>query len=95
MIMVHADNKGLVLPPNAAALQIVIVPCGITVSLKEEEKNALLSECKAVEKDILNAGVKVKLDDRDNYSPGWKFNHWELKVSLFKSVSLNFVYFNF
>lgn len=81
MIMVHADNKGLVLPPEASSYQLVIVPCGITASLKEEEKKNLLNACKNLEKDFINSGIRVKLDDRDNYSPGWKFNHWELKVS--------------
>ncbi|EEB13371.1 prolyl-tRNA synthetase, putative [Pediculus humanus corporis] len=79
MIMVHADNKGLVLPPEASSYQLVIVPCGITASLKEEEKKNLLNACKNLEKDFINSGIRVKLDDRDNYSPGWKFNHWELK----------------
>uniref|UniRef100_A0A8D3E043 Prolyl-tRNA synthetase n=1 Tax=Scophthalmus maximus TaxID=52904 RepID=A0A8D3E043_SCOMX len=69
LTMVHGDNMGLVLPPRVACVQIVIIPCGITASLPEEEKEALL----------LAAGIRVKSDLRDNYSPGWKFNHWELK----------------
>lgn len=77
--MVHADNQGLVLPPRVAALQIVIVPCGITASLKEEDRKNLINRCKLLENDLKSAGLRVKLDDRDNYSPGWKFNHWELK----------------
>uniref|UniRef100_A0A8D3AHF7 Bifunctional glutamate/proline--tRNA ligase n=1 Tax=Scophthalmus maximus TaxID=52904 RepID=A0A8D3AHF7_SCOMX len=69
LTMVHGDNMGLVLPPRVACVQIVIIPCGITASLPEEEKEARL----------LAAGIRVKSDLRDNYSPGWKFNHWELK----------------
>lgn len=60
--------------------QIVIIPCGITASLPEEEKEALLSQCSKYLKRLQEAGVRVKSDLRDNYSPGWKFNHWELKV---------------
>merc|ERR1712013_229749 len=79
LVMVHGDNNGLVLPPRVACLQVVIVPCGITNSLKDEERKALYSECEAYEKDLKDAGVRVKADLRENYSPGWKFNHWELK----------------
>jgi len=79
LVMVHGDNNGLVLPPRVACLQVVIVPCGITNSLKDEERKALYNECEAYEKDLKDAGVRVKADLRENYSPGWKFNHWELK----------------
>ena len=79
--MIHADNKGLVLPPRAACIQVIIVPCGITVALSEQGKNQLQSSCDALEAELAKAGVKVKGDYRGNYSPGWKFNHWELKVN--------------
>ncbi|GBM15901.1 Bifunctional glutamate/proline--tRNA ligase [Araneus ventricosus] len=79
MVMVHADNTGLVLPPRVAAHQVVIVPCGITASMKESEKDALLVKCSEFESILKKAGVAVKGDYRDNYSPGWKFNDWELK----------------
>ncbi|KAH0810644.1 hypothetical protein GEV33_012149 [Tenebrio molitor] len=79
MIMIHADNKGLVLPPRAACVQVVIVPCGITVGLSEEARNNLQASCDALENALKGAGIKVKGDYRNNYSPGWKFNHWELK----------------
>uniref|UniRef100_A0A1B6CM59 proline--tRNA ligase n=1 Tax=Clastoptera arizonana TaxID=38151 RepID=A0A1B6CM59_9HEMI len=79
MIMIHADNKGLVLPPRVASIQVVIVPCGITVTLKEEEKLALMNACEELEDSLHKAEVRVYGDYRDNYSPGWKFNHWELK----------------
>lgn len=60
--------------------QAVIIPCGLTVSLAEAEKVKLLSKCKELEEKLKSAGVRAKGDYRDNYSPGWKFNHWELKV---------------
>uniref|UniRef100_A0AAQ5YBR8 Bifunctional glutamate/proline--tRNA ligase n=1 Tax=Amphiprion ocellaris TaxID=80972 RepID=A0AAQ5YBR8_AMPOC len=80
LTMVHGDNMGLVLPPRVACLQIVIIPCGITASLPEQEKEALLAQCSKYLSRLLDAGIRVKTDIRDNYSPGWKFNHWELKV---------------
>lgn len=79
MIMVHADNKGLVLPPNIACVQAIIVPCGITVNTKPEEKELLLNSCRSIEQTLKAVSVRVDGDYRDNYSPGWKFNHWELK----------------
>ncbi|XP_044729967.1 bifunctional glutamate/proline--tRNA ligase isoform X2 [Chrysoperla carnea] len=79
MIMIHADDQGLVLPPRIASIQVVIVPCGVTVSLGAKEREELYASCQALEDDLKAEGVRVKGDYRDNYSPGWKFNHWELK----------------
>ncbi|KAF7652206.1 hypothetical protein LDENG_00099990 [Lucifuga dentata] len=79
LTMVHGDNMGLVLPPRVACLQVVIIPCGITVSLPEQDKEALLVQCSKYLSRLQDAGIRVKADLRDNYSPGWKFNHWELK----------------
>lgn len=79
LTMVHGDNMGLVLPPRVACLQVVIIPCGITATLPEQEKEVLLAQCTKYLKRLQEAGIRVKSDLRDNYSPGWKFNHWELK----------------
>jgi bifunctional glutamyl/prolyl-tRNA synthetase len=79
LTMVHGDNTGLVLPPKVACYQIVIVPCGITSSLSKEDENKLYDKCKMYEKELTQAGMRVYGDYRDNVSPGWKFNHWELK----------------
>ena len=79
MVMIHADNQGLVLPPRVAPTQVIIVPCGVTVSMKAEEKEALFSSCRELEEILSKKNIRVSGDYRDNYSPGWKFNHWELK----------------
>lgn len=79
MVMVHGDDLGLVLPPRVAAVQVIIVPCGITANTSDKDKNALLDECQSFEKALTKAGIRAKGDYRDNYSPGWKYNHWELK----------------
>ncbi|CAF0753988.1 unnamed protein product [Rotaria sordida] len=79
MTMIHGDNQGLVLPPRIAKYQLVIVPCGITASLSKEDEDALINTCKEVETKLKKAGLRVYGDYRDNYSPGWKFNHWEMK----------------
>lgn len=61
-------------------IQVVIIPCGVTASLPEQEKEALMTQCSKYQSRLLDAGIRVKTDLRENYSPGWKFNHWELKV---------------
>lgn len=72
-ISVHGDDKGLVLPPEVAPVQIVIVP--IIVGKRRDE---VLSAAAALEEDLRNAGFTVKLDDRD-MRPGAKYYHWEMR----------------
>uniref|UniRef100_A0A8C5TWB2 Bifunctional glutamate/proline--tRNA ligase n=1 Tax=Malurus cyaneus samueli TaxID=2593467 RepID=A0A8C5TWB2_9PASS len=79
MTMIHGDNMGLVLPPRVACIQVVIIPCGITNSLSEEDRESLLKKCNEYRSRLLAVSIRVRADLRDNYSPGWKFNHWELK----------------
>ncbi|XP_072436857.1 bifunctional glutamate/proline--tRNA ligase isoform X1 [Chiloscyllium punctatum] len=79
MTMVHGDNQGLVLPPRVACVQVIIIPCGITNTLSEEDKNSLINKCSQYLDRLTNVGIRARADLRDNYSPGWKFNHWELK----------------
>ncbi|XP_062863128.1 bifunctional glutamate/proline--tRNA ligase [Trichomycterus rosablanca] len=79
LTMVHGDNMGLVLPPRVACLQVIVIPCGITASLSDADKELLLAQCTNYLSRLQKTEVRVKSDLRDNYSPGWKFNHWELK----------------
>ncbi len=74
MLAVHGDDKGLVLPPKLAPLQIVIVPI-----LFDKTQDKVMSKAIEVEKKLRRMGLKTFLDNRDNYSPGWKFNEWEVK----------------
>jgi len=78
MIMVHGDDKGLVLPPQVAGLQVVIVPVGIKSSTPAEDRQALNTTAAAYTAKLEQAGIRVRLDDRDQ-TPGWKFNYWEMK----------------
>lgn len=75
MVMVHSDDQGLVLPPRVAPLQVVIIPINLKKELYEQQK----SVCHELAKTLEAAGVRVRVDDRDNYNPGWKYNYWELK----------------
>ena len=74
MIMQHGDNKGLVLPPRVAGIQVVIIP--LPFKGKEEETNKIAEK---IYYQVKKSKIRVHLDDRDNYTPGWKYNHWELK----------------
>ena len=80
MVMVHGDDKGLVMPPRVSRIQVVIVPCGITVKTSEEDRNAIESACISLVEELKSEGIRAHFDGRDNYSPGYKFNHWELRV---------------
>ncbi|KAF5270207.1 hypothetical protein FQA39_LY08421 [Lamprigera yunnana] len=79
MVMVHGDNQGLIIPPKVASVQVIVVPCGVAVNLSENDRQELQSNCEELEKELNNFGIRAKGDYRDNYSAGWKFNHWELK----------------
>ena len=72
IVMVHGDDKGLVLPPKIAPIQVVIIPI-----YNDQNKDAVLKEAEKLEKAL--GGTSVHLDSRDGYSPGWKFHEWELK----------------
>lgn len=74
VIAIHGDDKGVVLPPFLAPLQAVIVPI-----LFEKNKKEILKQVKAVKEQLHEKGVTVYVDDREQYSPGWKFNEWEVK----------------
>ncbi|AYU78051.1 prolyl-tRNA synthetase, putative [Leishmania donovani] len=79
MIMVHGDNRGMVMPPRVASTQVIIIPVGITKDTTEEARQELLASCRRLESELCEGGVRAKCDLRDNYSPGWRFNHWEVK----------------
>ena len=79
MVMIHSDNRGLVIPPRVVETQVVIVPVGITKNTSEDEKIRLYSEVDALATVLKAADVRVETDKRDGYSPGWKFNDWELR----------------
>ena len=72
VIMTHGDERGLKLPPRVAPFQAVILPIAA-------HKGGVMEYCETAYEQLKTAGVRVKLDDRDNVSPGWKFNEWELK----------------
>ncbi|KFH72404.1 prolyl-tRNA synthetase [Podila verticillata NRRL 6337] len=79
MVMVHGDDKGLVLPPRVASVQVIVIPCGINAKTTEEDKVAIDERITDMLKQFKKAGIRAKVDNRDTYSVGYKFNHWELR----------------
>jgi prolyl-tRNA synthetase len=75
LIMVHGDDQGLVLPPRLAPIQAVIVP----IFKKDEEKIKVMEVADRIFKELKAAGIRIKMDDRDNVSSGFKFNDWEMR----------------
>lgn len=75
IIMVHGDDKGLVLPPRLAPYQLVIVP----IYRKDEDKSAVMGAVERLKAALVAVDVRVKVDDREHLSPGYKFNDWELR----------------
>ncbi len=74
IIMTHGDDKGLIIPPRIAPIQVVIVPI-----YKDVNKELVVTAARRL-KDILGLdGIRAHLDDRDEYTSGWKFNYWETK----------------
>lgn len=75
LVMTHSDDNGLVLPPNLAPYQVVLIP----IYRSDEQRDAVVGKLKEIQKELRAAGVRVHLDDRDTHKPGWKFNEYELK----------------
>jgi prolyl-tRNA synthetase len=75
MVMIHGDDKGLVMPPKVAPTQVVIVP----IPFKGLEAQSIASKTKEISETLKTHGVSVILDNRNEYTPGWKFHQWELK----------------
>jgi len=75
MIMTHGDDKGLVLPPKVAPIQVVIIPIYYS---KEDKENVLQKACQ-IKDSLSHNDIRVHLDDREQLTPGFKFNDWEMK----------------
>jgi prolyl-tRNA synthetase len=74
LIMAHGDDSGLRFPPRVAPIQVIIVPIAVG-NWKED----VLPQAQNVEKKLRDAGIRVELDERAEFTPGWKFSEWEMR----------------
>ncbi len=75
VVMTHGDDQGLVLPPRLAPIQVIIVP----IWRKDKEREGVLGVAEQLERRLRDLGVRVEIDRREELSPGWKFNDWEMR----------------
>src|SRR5256884_1204940 len=75
MIMAHGDDKGLVLPPRVAPTQVVFVP----IHYKESDKTVILEAAHHIAEGLGKHSIRTYVDDREQYTPGWKYHEWEMK----------------
>src|SRR3954470_20036336 len=75
IIMVHGDDQGLILPPRLAPIQVIVVPIFKT----DDEKAQVMAAARKVRDGLVAAGIRVRTDERDGLSPGFKFNDWEMR----------------
>ncbi|MBW4083283.1 proline--tRNA ligase [Paenibacillus sp. S150] len=74
MIMVHGDDRGLALPPKVAPTQVIMIPIG-----PPKTRDAVIARTDELFKELKSAGVRVRVDDRADVTPGWKFNEYEMR----------------
>ena len=75
LVMIHGDDKGLILPPRVAKIQVIIVP----IFFKDSDRDSLLNKAYEIKKQLKAAGIFTEVDSNDLHKPGFKFNKWELK----------------
>ena len=78
MVMVHGDDKGLVMPPLVSPVQLVAIPI-VNAKMTPEDLEALNAKAGELVSVLKAAGVRCELDARSDKTPGWKYNHWEVK----------------
>ena len=75
MIMAHGDDKGLVLPPKVAPMQVVIIP----IYKNDNDKEKVMTKVDEITNTLESKDIRVHVDSREEFTPGYKFNDWELK----------------
>lgn len=74
LVMAHGDDSGLKIPPRIAPFQVVVIP----IAIGDWKKN-ILPKAQEIANGLKKKGVRVKLDDREEFTPGWKFSEWEMR----------------
>ncbi|KAI1268505.1 prolyl-tRNA synthetase [Xylariaceae sp. FL1019] len=79
MVMLHSDDKGLVMPPRVARIQAILIPVGVTAKMSAEDKAGHAAKVEELYATLKRAGVRADVDTREGYNPGFKFADWEMK----------------
>jgi len=74
IIMTHGDDSGLILPPKIASIQVIIIPIPA-----KDWQTKVLPIAQQILQDLKSVGIRAQLDDRESYTPGWKFSDWEMR----------------
>ncbi|MCX6794347.1 MAG: His/Gly/Thr/Pro-type tRNA ligase C-terminal domain-containing protein, partial [Candidatus Gottesmanbacteria bacterium] len=75
LFLIHGDDSGIILPPKIAPIQIIIMP----IRKKDADAKILLAKCEELRETLINSGIRVKVDTREEPSVGRRFNEWEVK----------------
>jgi prolyl-tRNA synthetase len=75
IIMTHGDDQGLILPPRLAPIQVVIIP----IYRSDAEKSGVLEATERITRELKEAGIRIKVDEREDERPGYKYNDWEMR----------------
>lgn len=75
MVMTHGDDKGLVLPPRVAPIQVIVIPD----PLEDVDTTDIRGACETIVFTLNQAGIRADLDAREKHAPEWKYSHWEMK----------------
>ena len=68
--------------------QVIVIPCGISANLADSQRKEIYDSCQKYVKILKDGGIRADCDNRDNYTAGWKFNHYEVKVSVTDIITL-------
>ena len=74
IVAIHGDDRGLILPPEVAPIQTIVVP----IFFKGKERE-ILKKARTIKQKIVRRGIRAEVDEREEHTPGWKYNYWELK----------------
>lgn len=74
LVMIHGDDNGLIIPPRVAPIQVILVPI-----FRKKNQEVVLAKAQEIVDQLAESGIRVEGDFRANYTPGWKYNHYELK----------------
>ncbi len=75
VVMVHGDDQGLMLPPRLAPIQVVVIP----IYRDDEGKSQVMPVTEQVRRMLQESNIRLRVDDREEHTPGWKFNDWEMR----------------